>query len=983
MAFAHQQVNEISKKYLLNEKRYNYTTPKSFLGLLSLYQVMLEQKALELTKSMDRLENGLTKLQSTASQVDELKAKLASQEVELKAKNEEAERLIERVGIDTEKVNKEKAIAAEEEKKVDAFTKEVQEKQQQCEHDLQAAEPALKAASEALNSLNKNNLTELKSFGSPAQEVVNVVSAVMVLTSPAGKIAKDRSWKAGKNMMAKVDAFLETLITFNKENIDASILEALKPYLDDPNFNADYIRNKSVAAAGLCGWVVNVVQFYLVYCDVEPKRKALESANSELQQAQSRLAEIKNKIADLDQNLADLKAKFEKATSDKLKCEEEARSTQETIGLANRLVGGLASEKVRWSESVGKFKEKEKTLAGDVLLAAAFMSYVGCFSKKYREELLQEKWLGYLTANDNPNKIPLSPNIDPLDILTNSAEMAKWNNEGLPNDRVSIENGIMVTNCKRWPLIIDPQLQGVTWIKNREGASLKVVRLGSKGYLDQIEKAVSAGDTVLIEDMQIHIDPVLNPLIGRETIKKGRYVKMGDKEVEFDPKFKLILQTRLPNPHYPPEIQAQTTLINFTVTILGLEDQLLADVVNIERPDLERTKAELTKQQNEFKIKLTELENALLSRLSSAQGNFLGDTALVENLEITKSTATDIEQKVEEAKKTEKKINETRELYRPVAARSSLLYFLLNDLWQIHPMYQYSLNAYKVVFKNAIARADSSEDIKERVANLIDSITYMVFLYTRRGLFERDKLIFTAQVCLSILIAQGDLDMIELDFLLRAPKVVNVNSPFEWLAHSSWQMIKALSNMEAFKTLASDIEGSSKQWRKYCENETPESEKLPQEWKNKSPLQKLCILRCLRPDRMTYAVKNFVSLKMGQKYVDSTRIPLPKSFEESNPATPIFFILSPGVDPVKEVEALGRQLGVTEDNKNFHNVSLGQGQETIAEQKLEHSYKSGGWVMLGKKEGTGESLYEVQSANIAIFLNLRKYPLGCQVVANT
>ncbi|KAJ1334726.1 hypothetical protein BSLG_007881 [Batrachochytrium salamandrivorans] len=946
MSFAHMGVNAVSRKYLLNEKRYNYTTPKSFLALISLYKEMLEKKALELTKSMDRLENGLTKLQATAGQVDDLKAKLATQEVELKSKNEEANRLIERVAIDTEKVNKEKAIAAEEEKKVDIITKEVGEKQTACMRDLSAAEPALAAAAIALNSLNKANLTELKSFGSPSDEVKNVAAAVMVLLSPPGKIAKDRSWKASKNMMAKVDAFLESLINFNKEVIDQSNLDALQPYLQDPNFNEEFMKSKSTAASSLCAWVVNIVMYYHVYCDVEPKRKALEAANAELQSSQARLFEIQTKIGDLDRNLSDLRAKFEKATADKLKCEEEAKSTQETIVLANRLVNGLASEKVRWSEAVGRFKEQEKTLAGDVLISAAFVSYVGCFSKRYREELLNDNWLRYLRDENNPFRVPLSEGVDPLNILANSAEIAKWNNEGLPTDRVSLENATMVASCKRWPLIIDPQLQGVTWIKNREGAGLKVVRLGARGYLDAIEKAVSSGDVVLIEDIAESIDPVLNPLLGRETIKKGRYVKMGDKEVEYDPRFKLILQTRLANPHYPPEIQAQTTLINFTVTIAGLEDQLLADVVNIERPDLEKTKAELTKQQNEFKIKLTELEDALLSRLSAAQGNFLGDTALVENLEITKSTATDIEQKVEEAKRTEKKINETRELYRPVAARSSLLYFLLNDLWQIHPMYQYSLNAYKVVFKNAINRADVSEDIKERVLLLIDSITYMVFVYTTRGLFERDKLIFTAQMTFQILISQGDIEYQELDFLLRAPRVFEVNSTLDWLSTPAWGMVKALSNLEVFRTLASDIEGSSKQWKKFCENECPENEKLPQEWKNKTPLEKMCILRCLRPDRMTYAVRNFVGMKMGQRFIEAARVPLAKSFEESAPATPMFFILSPGVDPVKDVEALGRTIGVSEDLGNFHNVSLGQGQEVIAEQKLDIAYKNGGWVML-------------------------------------
>ena len=101
--------------------------------------------------------------------------------------------------------------------------------------------------------------------------------------------------------------------------------------------------------------------------------------------------------------------------------------------------------------------------------------------------------------------------------------------------------------------------------------------------------------------------------------------------------------------------------------------------------------SDLTRQQNEFKIKLKELEDSLLSRLSSAGGNFLGDTALVENLETTKKTATDIEKKVAEAKVTEKKINEARENYRPAAARASLLYFILNDLEKINPLYQFSL----------------------------------------------------------------------------------------------------------------------------------------------------------------------------------------------------------------------------------------------------------------------------------------------------
>ena len=944
MAFVHGSVNEMSAAYLTNERRYNYTTPKSFLELISLYQNLLSKKYGELMGNMERLEGGLEKLKSTAAQVDDLKEKLKAQEVELKQKNEDADALIKRVAVEQEKVGKEKAFADEEEKKVAKINDEVSKKQRDCETDLAKAEPALKAAETALNTLNKNNLTELKSFSKPPGAVVNVVAAVMVLMSPPAKIPKDRSWNSGKVMMSKVDQFLEALIKFDKENISDPNLKAIRPYLEDPEFEPDLIRSKSAAAAGLCAWAINIVRFYEVFCDVEPKRNTLKAANAELAAAQEKLSKIKARIKELDDNLAELTREFETATAAKLKCQQEAETTARTISLANRLVGGLVSEKVRWGESVQSFKKDEKTLAGDLLLTASYLSYVGCFTRLYREELLNGKWIPFLKTLDPP--ILVTEGLDVLGLLTDSAKIARWNNENLPNDRMSIENATILTNAERWPLMIDPQLQGVKWIKTREGDALKVVRLGTKGYLDAIEQAVSNGVCLLLENIEESVDAVLDPLLGRNTIKKGKFIKIGDKEVEYHPKFRLILQTKLANPHYKPEMQAQTTLINFTVTRDGLEDQLLAEVVATERPDLEKTKAELTRQQNEFKITLKDLEDSLLSRLSAAGGNFLGDTALVENLETTKRTASEIEEKVKEATITEKKINEARENYRPAAARASLLYFILNDLIKINPLYQFSLKAFSVVFHNAIDKAEKSEDLKQRVSNLIDSITYMVFVYTSRGLFERDKLIFTSQVTFLVLSMGKQIEPSELDFLLRFPATPNVTSPVDFLSHQCWGGIKSLSNLEAFKNFDKDIEGSAKRWKKFVDSECPEKEKFPGEWKNKTSLQRLCMMRALRPDRMTYAVTLFVDEKLGTKYVEKRTIPFEVSYQETSPSTPVFFVLSPGVDPLKDVESLGKKLGFTMDSRNFHNVSLGQGQEDVAERALDVAAKDGHWVIL-------------------------------------
>ncbi|XP_077110730.1 dynein axonemal heavy chain 9 isoform X2 [Ranitomeya variabilis] len=944
MAYVHTSVNEMSKSYLGNERRYNYTTPKSFLEQIKLYQNLLSKKRKELAAKMERLENGLEKLNSTSAQVDDLKAKLAAQEVELKQKNEDADKLIQVVGVETEKVGKEKAMADEEEKKVAVIAEEVGKKQRDCETDLAKAEPALVAAQEALNTLNKNNLTELKSFGSPPSAVTNVTAAVMVLTAPGGRVPKDRSWKAARVVMGKVDGFLDCLINFNKENIHENCIKAIQPYLKDTEFNPEFIASKSLAAAGLCSWVINIVKFYEVFCEVEPKRQALDKANAELAAAEEKLSTIKAKIALLNENLAKLTAKFEKATADKLKCQQEADSTALTISLANRLVGGLASENIRWAEAVRNFKLQESTLCGDVLVITAFVSYLGYFTKKYRQDLMDKTWKPYLGQLKVP--IPVTESLDPLTMLTDDADIAAWQNEGLPADRMSTENATILTSCERWPLMVDPQLQGIKWIKNKYGEELRVVRIGQRGYLDTLEQALAGGDVVLIENLEESVDPVLGPLLGRETIKKGRCIKIGDKECEYSPNFRLILHTKLANPHYQPEMQAQCTLINFTVTRDGLEDQLLAAVVSMERPDLEELKSNLTKQQNGFKITLKTLEDNLLSRLSSASGNFLGDVELVENLEITKKTAAEIEEKVQEAKVTEVKLNEAREHYRPAAARASLLYFIMNDLNKIHPMYQFSLKAFSVVFQQAVQKAPTDEVLKQRVTNLIDSITFSVFQYTTRGLFECDKLTYTAQLAFQILLMNKEINSAELDFLLRYPAQPGLSSPVDFLSNQSWGGIKALSTMDEFRNLDRDIEGSAKRWKKFVESECPEKEKFPQEWKNKSALQRLCMMRALRPDRMTYAVRDFVEAKLGSKYVVGRSLDFAASYEESGPSTPMFFILSPGVDPLKDVEKQGRKLGYTFDNRNLHNVSLGQGQEVVAEQALDLAGREGHWVIL-------------------------------------
>ena len=228
MAFVHTEVTAAAVTYRAAARRFCYTTPKSYLELIALYKALLAQKREALAAAKERLVSGVEKIAQASAQVEDLQRNLVEEQKIVAEKKEKTGALIEAIG--KEKVQVDAAVEAgrEDEEAASAIKDEVTAFQAECAEDLKAAEPIIAEAEAALNSLDKNSLGELKSFGSPAAEVVAVVSACMVLTAPAGKIPKDVSWNAGKKSMGNVDAFLKSLVNFDKDNVPEKNVEAVE-----------------------------------------------------------------------------------------------------------------------------------------------------------------------------------------------------------------------------------------------------------------------------------------------------------------------------------------------------------------------------------------------------------------------------------------------------------------------------------------------------------------------------------------------------------------------------------------------------------------------------------------------------------------------------------------------------------------------------------------------------------------------------------
>jgi len=324
---------------------------------------------------------------------------------------------------------------------------------------------------------------------------------------------------------------------------------------------------------------------------------------------------------------------------------------------------------------------------------------------------------------------------------------------------------------------------------------------------------------------------------------------------------------------------------------------------------------------------------------------------LIISLEETKATSQEIAEKVQVAKVTEVTIAKAREIYRPIAERGSLIYFLIDQLHVISHMYQFSLDTFNYMFTKALVKATPADGEADRCKNLMASVTYVIFSYVTRGLFECDRLTFSSQLGFRILGRLGELPREELDFMIKSPKNLDEadrNEALQWLPDSCWASVLALAERlpDAFGGMPSDMEGSWKRWKEWFDHEQPEGEPLPQEWKRLPGFQRLLVLRALRPDRMVLGLKLWVRDEMGIEYMNAIPFDLVASFEDASPSVPVFFLLSPGVDPLVSVRAIGKTHDKTESNGQFFSVSLGQGQEPVAEKALERMQVSGGWVML-------------------------------------
>lgn len=700
---------EQSSAYYEKLRRYNYVTPTSYLELLSTFQSVLKSKREEVETKKGRLQNGVDKIIATKEQVAGMQEQLVALKPQLEKTQVEVEAMMVTITADKKSADETKVVVEKEEQtanKKAAATKAIADDAQR---DLDEALPALESAVQCLNKLKKSDIDEVKAMKNPPHGVRLTMEAACCIfgikpvmkTDPdkPGQKIKDYWESAKKTLLANAKKLLEDMMNFDKDHIPDAIVQQVDPYIAMEDFLPAAVRKASVACEAICMWVRAMITYNKVAKMVEPKKKALAEAQEELDEVLSALADAKGRLNGVVERLAELEANFDAAVAKKDQLVDDVKQCEIRLESALKLINLLGGEETRWSFTIEQLDKDFVNIFGDIVVSAGTISYLGAFTSEFRDGCVN-LWQKTLAECG----VPHTQNCSIVSTLADSVLVRSWQICGLPSDNLSVQNGLIMSRARRWPLFIDPQGQANRFIKNlgKENAEngLDVAKLSDASFVKVLENGIRFGKWILVENVTEELDAMLETVLLQHKFKQnGQLVmRLGDSTIPYNTSFRFYMTTKLPSPHYPPETCVKVTLLNFTITPTGLEEQALGVVVQEEMPELAERKNTLVVSNAKMKAELVAIENKILYMLANSKGNILDDLELIETLGQAKVTSEDINEKMEEAEITEKEIDSTREQYRDVAYRASLLFFCIADLSGIDSMYQYSLSWFVELF---------------------------------------------------------------------------------------------------------------------------------------------------------------------------------------------------------------------------------------------------------------------------------------------
>jgi len=908
--------------------------PKDYVVFLKTWYSLYKIKKEELRRDLGHLEAGLSKLDTAAEVVNDLRTNAVQQQKDLAAAQQAADRAMEEISKALNNSSDRRKEVIDVKKTVAENEATTLARKSEIEGELSEIQPVLDEARAAVGQIKSDHLNEIRSLTAPPEAIADVLAAVLMMLG-----VQDLSWLSMKKFLGS-RGVKDDILNYDARRIDADLRKNVAKLIKKraSSFEAENIRRVSVAAAPLAAWVMANIRYSLVIEKIQPLEAELEGEVHKLEQSQKRLIRCEEELAEIDVRVAAMKTEFANKTSEAERLKRNLSLAGETLDKAEGLIGQLAGEQKRWKTQSGQIRQDIAVLPTKMLLAAGFGTYLAKAPEDVRAKMLTN-WQNITGVNEN---------FSFKRVMSTESELLTWKAMGLPSDDLSQENALVIQHVTdRVPFIIDPASAATKWLREILGKDknrpLEVVTHHDKRFNNQVELAVRFGKILIILEVD-GVEPMLYPLCRKDLLHQGpRFVvSVGDKMVDYNEGFKLYLVTRNPNPEIPPDAAALVTQVNFTVTKSGLEGQLLGLAIQHEQPELEKAKGEMLRKEEDFKVQLAGLEKGLLQALATAEGNLLENTSLIESLSRTKEKAAEIEDALVKSAQASIKLDEQREVYLPFARTGSKLFFIVKTLQSICHMYQFSLSSFISLFKAALAKQMDSRSVEDRLNMLCSDLQVRVLYFMGRALFKADRLMFALHLIKGM--HQDNFQPKEWE-IFTGMIVASVTDAVprgypSWAPSDRQAAFRLLTENVPHLVHALELENASK-WQRFASSLEPERD-LPQ-LKGVSPFQKVLIIQAFRPDRLQSALTQFCTDLLRIDSVSPPPLSLDAYYKESTAKMPLLLVSSAGADPSKELqEYASKTIGAGQ----YEELAMGGGQQEVAIHLLRAAATAGTWLCL-------------------------------------
>jgi dynein heavy chain 1 len=713
-----------------------YLSPRDYLALIQNFVTCVNARRAEVEDQQLHVNAGLSKLRQTQDSVAELKSGLGAKKNELREKESLANKKLQQMVADQNVAEKRKEEAEKMSVDVEKQQVAINSRKAEAQSDLDDAEPALKSAQQSVRSIKKRDLDEIRNLARPPNNVRLTLEIVAVMMGES-----KLEWGEIRKILSRND-FIPSILNFDVDTLTQKQIRIVQDkYLGGhPDLSSESVTRSSKACGPLFTWAQSQIRYSSVYNRVQPLREEVEQLEQESQVAKDEKANIEAEVTALESSIMQYKDDYATLIRDVEALKKEMETVTLKVHRAESLITSLSQESERWSKSSEGFQTILRSLVGDGLIMAAFLTYSGFFDFKTRLSLMNQ-WRNCLDVLGLESREHLSM----VESLSKASERLVWQGYGLPSDSLSLENGVILEHCVRFPLIIDPSGHATDFAMTKyQSSKIQKTSFLDKAFMKTLAGAVRFGTTLLVENVET-VDPVLNPILNKEIQRTGgrSLVRIGTEDVDYSPKFNIILTTKNPAAKLTPDLCSRVTLVNFTVTPASLQSQSMSQIMKAEKPEVEEQRINLLKLQGEQNVKLRELEDQMLSKISAVEGSILDDDRVVAGMEMLMKEGAQVEEQIEKSQHVFKEVQHAISKFEPLGAICRQIFVTLSSMRDLSFLYEFSAHSFMGILEHVLSQGSrGDEDNAQRMAELKKALFQEVAARTGRGLSAEDKMVF-------------------------------------------------------------------------------------------------------------------------------------------------------------------------------------------------------------------------------------------------